>query len=318
MHVLPEGNGVNKPHNGNFLALTVLAFLFGLLSLGFLAEPAGRRPRTSRLAGKRARVTTDIAPTGLPRLMLWAWERPEDLRFLNAQGPGVAFLAGTIYLSSPQSVSGTNFSPGLVWRPRLQPLRVAPGTPLMAVIRIETPNDSWRDRARAPAMKPYTAAQLKAASLLVANAAKLPRVQAVQIDYDASSSERAFYAQLLQGVRRQLPPRVPLSITALASWCLGDPWLEKLPPGTIDEAVPMLFRMGPDAANVAAFLQSGGEFQPAACRASVGLSTDEPFSRSLLNGPIETNSVKWDSKRIYVFSPQPWTKEEAQTVRGTK
>ena len=33
-----------------------------------------------------------------PKIILWAWERPEDLRFINTDEVGVAFLARTIYL----------------------------------------------------------------------------------------------------------------------------------------------------------------------------------------------------------------------------
>src|ERR1700682_2345616 len=54
----------------------------------------------------------------LPRIMLWAWERPEKLDFINSREIGVAFLARTIRIHG-----------GLVTvRPRLQPLVVAPGT----------------------------------------------------------------------------------------------------------------------------------------------------------------------------------------------
>ena len=42
-------------------------------------------------------------------------------------------------------------------------------------------------------------------------------------------------------VRRRLPRDLPLSMTALASWCAGDTWIEALP---VDEAVPMLSRWG--------------------------------------------------------------------------
>ena len=55
-----------------------------------------------------------------PRVMLWAWERPEDLRFVKPDAAGIAFLARTLWLD------GNNVSA----RPRLQPLRFAPGTPL--------------------------------------------------------------------------------------------------------------------------------------------------------------------------------------------
>ena len=61
-----------------------------------------------------------------PRVMLWAWERPEKLDFINPRETGVAFLARTIYLRR-----------GMVTvLPRLQPLVVSPATALMAVVRI--------------------------------------------------------------------------------------------------------------------------------------------------------------------------------------
>jgi hypothetical protein len=61
-----------------------------------------------------------------PRLLLWAWERPEDLRFIDSDHVGVAFLAGTIRLRA----GATDY------RPRLQPLRVSSQAKLVAVIRI--------------------------------------------------------------------------------------------------------------------------------------------------------------------------------------
>ncbi len=35
----------------------------------------------------------------LPKIILWVWERPEDLRFLSAEKYGVAFLAQTLTFS---------------------------------------------------------------------------------------------------------------------------------------------------------------------------------------------------------------------------
>src|SRR5262245_21459877 len=63
-----------------------------------------------------------------PRVILWAWERPEDLRFLSPDQAGVAFLARTIRFDGRRVYT----------RARLQPLLFAPGTPLMAVVRIES------------------------------------------------------------------------------------------------------------------------------------------------------------------------------------
>ena len=154
----------------------------------------------------------------LPRLVLWAWERPVDLRALPP-GIGVAFLAQTV----------TTTARAQVVSPRRQPLRVSPATPLIAVTRIETPGGD----ATAP---------IDDVARAIASTARLPRVTAVQIDFDATLSQRPMYRGLLHAVRRELPRGMPLSITALASWCMQDNWLDDLP---IDEAVPMLFRMGP-------------------------------------------------------------------------
>jgi len=55
-----------------------------------------------------------------PRTIVWAWERPEKLDFLDPRDAGVAFLARTVYIRG-----------GVVTvHPRLQPLVVAPGTAL--------------------------------------------------------------------------------------------------------------------------------------------------------------------------------------------
>lgn len=315
--------GLQGIHMKKLWVAGLMLSLVGLSStLTLVAGRAEGNPTDPPLTLYHTRTSFGTGGVALPVVMFWAWERPEDLRFLNPRDTGVAFLAGTVYLSSPQRGAAPISADGVTFRPRMQPLRVQPGTPLMAVIRIETPNDSWHrppwaPNSGSPVPSPtglYTAAQLQAVARLIANVARLPGVKALQIDYDASRSERGAYAELLQDVRRQMPSGMPLSITALASWCIGDPWLEKLPPGTIDEAVPMLFRMGTDAANVAEYLQSGREFGPAVCRGSLGVSTDESFSQSLLSGAIASSSARRSSNRIYVFLPHPWTNQDAQTI----
>jgi hypothetical protein len=232
--------------------------LSALLGAAMLASPA------DSLAGRASMAV-------FPDLMLWAWERPEDLRALDAE-VGVAFLAQTLI------VDGTR----VIVRPRLQPLRVNRATRLMAVTRIEHP-----PQAESP--------DLSTVPELVAHLARsrtLPRVLGVQIDYDAAASERAFYRTLIQEARKALGRSTPLSITALASWCMGDDWLENLP---IDEAVPMLFRMGP--ANEPFFALAAGGVGHGACERAVGVSLDEPL-------PLEAHG-----RRSYVFSPRTWSDE---------
>jgi hypothetical protein len=158
----------------------------------------------------------------LPPTILWAWERPEKLDYLDPQKTGVAFLARTIYLRAG----------GVFGRPRLQPLSVPDCAQVIAVVRIES------DRSSPPALSPQ---QINDVALEISKLGSLPNVVMVQIDFDARATERAFYRSLLTALRARLPQSTLLSITALASWCKGDNWLDDLP---IDEAVPMLFRMG--------------------------------------------------------------------------
>jgi hypothetical protein len=209
---------------------------------------------------------------------LWVWERRENLGFIDPNRTGVAYLARTLDLRGDS----------VLVRPRYQPLTVPPRTTLIAVVRIED------DRRLAPTRSVSQRAEAARIIALLADASPA----AIQIDYDASRSERTFYRDLLTDVRSRIPPGIPLSMTALASWCLDDDWITGLP---VDEVVPMLYRMGPDASDVTAYLRNGGVFRPAMSRNSVGLSLDAQVV-GLAGG-----------KRVYLFSPHPWT---ADSVRG--
>jgi hypothetical protein len=207
---------------------------------------------------------------GFPRVFVWAWERREDLSWIDTRSVGVAFLARTV---CPRD-------DGVGVRPRMQPFLVPPNTVLMAVVRVESGGQG------ATADVPRTARA-------IAGAATMPGVRALQVDFDAVASERAFYRALLRELRRRLPPQMPLSITALASWCESDGWISGLP---VAEAVPMLFRMGPDR------YSAGSDFRGALCRSSVGVSTDELPSR-IPSG-----------RRVYVFDPRGWTPDRLHAV----
>ena len=213
-----------------------------------------------------------------PPLVLWAWERPEDLSFADCGDTGVAYLADTITISRGS----------IMVRPRLQPLEIPAGCRVMAVVRIEA-NVSRFSKAR-----------VREVADLILTTAKEPRVSAVQVDFDATVSQRPFYAAVLRAVREGLPPSIPLSMTALASWCIHDDWIRELP---VDEAVPMLFRMGTDEAEVRRYLKSGNDFRVPACRYSVGVSTDESLPR-LPAG-----------RRVYAFHDGSWTSEAVTGIR---
>jgi len=247
---------------------------------------------------------------------LWAWERPEDLTAIRGGSYGVAFLAKTIYLAPGTGSKGQEKSGETVRvRPRMQPLAANPATPLMAVVRIETPAGL---RAASYANETgqtlqYPGERVNRVVSEIEQASRLPGVSAVQIDFDAAASQHEFYRQLLVETRRRLKKETRLSITALASWCVGDRWLEELPDGTLDEAVPMLFRMGPGGTAVVRQLQRGEEFPVAVCRNSVGVSMDEPLSRDILAGKFGNGNLQ-AGKRVYVFSPRSWTAESVPDV----
>jgi hypothetical protein len=261
----------------------VLVLAVALALLGALAGPSSSGTRT---------------PT---QLTLWAWDRPEDLRFL-AHAPALPHF-GTAALdcgtAAPQHCSTVRvafldrtvrFDDGrMAVRYRQQPLLVSPGTPLMSVVRVET-------RGRTPEIS-----QADATAALIVKAVHAPRVTALQIDFDARASDRPFFAALLKSVRARLPREIPLSITALASWCVDDPWIDTR---DIDEIVPMVFQMGPDARHVLTRLEEDGRWPVAACNGAAGIATDEPHDRL----PA--------ARSVYVFNPRAWTPGDLRALPG--
>jgi hypothetical protein len=226
-------------------------------------------------------TVTDSKLTDFPDKILWAWERPEDLRFLNPEQFAVAFLAQTLTLTDKE----VRFSP------RQQPLKVTPQIRLIAVTRIETD--------KIPAL---SQAQLDETIHRVLNSLKLKNVSALQIDFDAKVSQRGFYSQLLTQLRAAMPATMPLSITALASFCLGDPWIKDLP---IDEAIPMIFRMGADNSKIKGLLKNGADFSIPLCQQSYGIATDEPLRMDFDK-----------TRRLYIFkgSTTGWTQEDVNKL----
>lgn len=210
---------------------------------------------------------------GEPRIMLWAWETPEDLRGLDKSRTGVAFLAGELRVGDDVTV-----------RPRMQPLALDPNTWVMAVVRVEP----------TPGFVDSEALRMKTARTLVGVAGQRG-VRGVQVDFDATATQRDFYAAVLREVRRELPREMPISITALVSWCGDNSWLRSLP---VDEAVPMFFRMGGPAVEGMRRTRSQNGIHAAVCTGSVGVSTDEAWP------------AIGARQRVYVFRAGPWTKEE--------
>ncbi len=201
--------------------------------------------------------------------VLWAWARPMDLTAIDASRWTIAVWARTVHLDGD----------GVRLERRTQPIALPPGARTIAVVRLE---------AHAPTR---SAAQRAHAVDAIAEALR-PEAVAVQLDFDAAVADRGFYVMLVRELRARIGRARRLQVTALASWCLGDPWITAL---DVDEAIPMLFRMGPDAAAVRRHLDAGGDFSLPLCRRSVGLATDEPSPR-LPSG-----------RRRFWFSPRAWS-----------
>jgi hypothetical protein len=220
------------------------------------------------------------------RLVLWAWDRDEDLRFLASPSTGdsiaVAALVATFTLRGDE----------VVVRPRTAIHRYPAGVARIDVVRIEV------DRASKPTLSRAQAKASAEALASLASSASSPDPPAssnreLQIDFDATKSERSFYRALLTELRALRGPHARNSITALASWCFGDPWIADLP---IDDAVPMLFRLGVDKDVIRGKLARGEAFSVPLCRQSLGRATDEPLDAPSL------------AQRNFIFHPRSWTR----------
>lgn len=201
----------------------------------------------------------------LPARTLWVWERPEDLSSVDPRTTAIATLDRTLLLGHAISVI-----------PRRQSYVYPAGATRIAVVRIEAPGSID------PALEPA------AADRILDTLSSSPA--ALQIDFDARRSQRDFYTILLRDLRLRMPAAMPLSITALASWCSYDDWIRRLP---VDEAVPMLFRMEPDRRYAPPDLPWLRIREPL-CQSSIGTSTREP-------APIPTAG-----KRVYIFPDRGW------------
>ncbi|MBF0285330.1 MAG: DUF3142 domain-containing protein [Magnetococcales bacterium] len=234
----------------------VALILAGLLSVGL----SGDRPWRGR------------SPLVMPAMMLWVWDHPQDLNFIDPQKVGVAFLAERIFLRGDR----------VEMIPRGHPIFMPPGTVRVAVVRIEAASDAV-----------LSLEQRREVADAVLSVQRHARLSGIQVDFEAVASHRPFYRALLNDLRRRWPTDLAFSITALASWCQEKKWLDDLP---ADEVVPMFYRMGEDAGReLRRHFANGGEFRQPICRNPMGLSIDEP------------RPPHRPGRRLYWFNPKPWT-----------
>jgi len=211
--------------------------------------------------------------------MLWSWFADDDFRYLSDRNIGVGYLALSLQFENQN---------GVVPYPRRNPIRIAPQTYTMAVVRFDYSLEHSR-----PSFSPK---QRELAVKMIAEIVTLAHPQALQIDFDAPRSAHPFYRELLKEVRQRIGPDVFLSMTALASWCGAEQsWLAGLP---VDELVPMTFYMGRYTTDILTDLQRNGKLGFPACSGSLGIE--------FRDSQVPTFLAK--DQRIYFFrGSNQWT-----------
>jgi RNase H-fold protein (predicted Holliday junction resolvase) len=251
-------------------------------------------------------ASRQAALAALPPLMLWVWERPDDTRSwlansartsksaeaddaagadLQTQRIGVAVLDTTVLLRDGSATV----------RRRQQALdlppdwsaagRLLPKAPLVTIVHVDMATGAHKpalnERQKQTIVRALTAAAKRSPS------------QVVQLDFEVMHSQKPFLANVIQRSRAALPDNVALSITAQASWCVGDAWLADLP---VDEIVPMAFRMSGDVKRTQEILIHDGRFPRPECQPSLGLALNEqPWPDKLR------------SQRLYLFNRAAWS-----------
>ena len=235
-----------------------------------LAAAAATIPAALRNTGSNS-----AGAAAAPDYYLWAWRRTEDLSFVRSERFKAAIWTGTIFWKKGE----------LRVDRRLNPITYPSGMEVVAVARLEIDGI------------PDPAATSRIADTLRDMGKPFDPVE-YQVDFDARLSQRAFYRRLVDQVRTRIR-NTPLSITALASWCFHDSWIEDLP---IDTAVPMIYRMGPEGDYIRKKLKRDKKFPAAICHGNVGYSSDEPLA------PVD------GLERVFLFHPEPWNEERLTSL----
>ena len=217
-----------------------------------------------------------------PKVFLWVWRYDADMQWIDRTKCGIAYLAGTIKVGKK----------GVSKYPRLNSLKVPDNTSVEAVIRIEAEPGFILDSSNLPII------QKSIESLIPSK-----NISALQIDFDATRSQRKFYKHLLEEIRAtSLPSNLPLNMTALASWTIFDKWTADMP---VNSVVPMFFRMGKDRHKMISCLKKG-MVKDSDC---LGLAVDEP---DVFEAVKEHNLLK-GFKRFYLFSPGGWGSSKSKS-----
>jgi hypothetical protein len=231
-----------------------------------------------------------------PKLMVWSWQHNDDLSYLDPAKVGVAYLVGRFVITGEKIAFDRSYSQ----------IKLPVGVYREAAVRLEVRDlDARKTEEIADNLS----------TMIISRALANPHpLAALQVDFDARLSDREFYSLLLHKLRAKLPASIRLSMTALASWCLGDNWLSAahLP---VDEVVPMIFSLGLGKHEVTQWLVRSNTLSPQLFggRLAPGLSLNEPRFFGLLGARLSQYN------RIYIFSSRGWNRasfQKAQSLFG--
>lgn len=149
---------------------------------------------------------------------LWAWERSDDLSFASLEQTIAPLIVTLIQVGDVVSL-----------KVRRNSFKTREGAKILPVFRLETYKTQSLNVA---ACTQYLLGMIRSNNY-----------HEIQLDFDAKKSQRNAYKELIDSLKKQIPT-LKISITALASWCVDDGWIEGL---DIEYAVPMLYCMGEDA-----------------------------------------------------------------------
>lgn len=212
-------------------------------------------------------------------ITLWSWDRLDDFNFIDNKNVRIAPLLAT-FKSSKRGV--------LITELRHQGFRRPKDIKWIAVFRIEIePQYQIKDRDLAQMVAVIRDLSMNASE--------------VQIDFDATKSQRPFYKKFMQFLQESLS--IPISMTALASWCTFDSWLDEMP---VSYAVPMLYNLGNEKEVHYQHLKSKGFFYVKKCRGYLGLHMSDLEL-------LKDKKIK-ESHKIYLFNDKAWNQEHYITL----
>lgn len=247
-----------------------------------MAKSVAAKMASLAIAALAAATPVGSAPaTAADQFVVWAWERPEDLRFLPPDVE-IAALSGFVELRGED----------LFTRGRRFPLKARPGQVQTSVVHVQI--------SRTTPLRWTLALRARTSAAVLTLFQHIP-ARRLQIDFEVKRSERQALLDLMADVKRALPPGVALSMTAIAAWCQTEDWISSI---DADEVAPMLFRMGAKGAAIRERLAQGEDFTQNSCRQALAISVDAPLMRAPTG------------RRIYLFNPRSWTARDFEQARG--